>query len=263
MKKLSRLLTLLCCLATTPALADITTGLVLHLPLNESSGTTITDSSPLALSGTWQGSALSTVTGPFSGSTAPSFNGSNNYISFADNANHDFSGSFTFAAWAKTSTVSSLALAAKNDAGFSSGWDMLIDGGAIQAVARPVGLNHNPGTPDFNNNVWRHVAETLTYSGGNVTGRYYLDGALVNTSGTVAWTPTANADQTHIGARRGAIFWNGSLKEVRLYSRALSAGDVAELYTFSPFVPQVIFITRLNRQRSHFDAYGVHLLCPL
>ncbi len=213
---------------------DFTSNLKLLLRLNETSGTSIADTSPLGLTGTWQGTAISTVAGPFAGSTAPSFNGTNNYIAFADSANnHDFIGSWTFAAWAKTSTGSTLALAGKNDVAFSSGWDVLINGGSLNTVCRPVGLNHAPADPNFNDNLWHHVCETLTFSGGAVLGRYYLDGALVHTSGggvPTAWTPVPNVDALHIGARRGAIFWSGALKEVRLYDRALSDTDVLDLF---------------------------------
>ncbi len=223
--------------------ADITTGRVLRLRGNETSGTSIADSSSLLLTGTWQGSAITTGVAPtkFPGQIAPVFNGTNNYISFADNAAHDFVDSCSFAFWAKTSVGdgTTLALAGKNDAGFSSGWDILMSSGALNGVVRgSATLNHSPGTPDFNDDgEWHHVVETFTYSGGSLTGRYYLDGSLVDTSGTVALTFNVNNDAMHIGARRAALFWNGSLKEVWIFNRALAGSDVLELFNYTEPIP--------------------------
>ena len=69
---------------------------------------------------------------------------------------------------------------------------------------------------------WHHVA--ATYDG--TTRRLYLDGVLVNSD-----TPTGhnvpNTNNLRLGSAYGGTFYPGSLDEVRVWSRPLTAAEIA------------------------------------
>ncbi|MEO5913773.1 MAG: LamG-like jellyroll fold domain-containing protein [Luteolibacter sp.] len=74
---------------------------------------------------------------------------------------------------------------------------------------------------------WAHIAVTLT---GN-TGRLYLNGDLVGTNATMTLSPSSlgNATLNYLGRSRYAAdpYLNGALDDFRIYSRALSAGEIS------------------------------------
>ena len=69
---------------------------------------------------------------------------------------------------------------------------------------------------------WYHIV--VTYDG--TEGALYVDGQALR-RGTVDWP--VDPQQGYIG-RWGADYWRGELDDARIYDRALSAGEVAELY---------------------------------
>jgi hypothetical protein len=72
--------------------------------------------------------------------------------------------------------------------------------------------------------VWHHIA--LTYDG--ATARLYADGLEV-ASGAKTWNLVRS--QARIGQQVNDLneFWDGSVDDVRIYSHALSAAEVASL----------------------------------
>jgi hypothetical protein len=216
-------------------MADTTTGLIFRALLNEQSGTAIIDSSGLHANGTLNGT-LATVPSPQPGRTAIQFNGTTNYISFADAADLDLAGSFTISYWAKVTNgafaASSAYIVAKFPvADFANGYSMVITNGAMGTVLFPIGSNYQPGTPDWNNGNWRHIAHVVAYSGGQATTTHYIDGASVSSIGPITWTPAANAGPLIIGDAKAVAVgrYTGALSDVRIYTRALAADDIKSL----------------------------------
>ena len=75
---------------------------------------------------------------------------------------------------------------------------------------------------------WHHVTFTRETTVGE--SRLYTDGIEQNRTNI-----TANMDNVNVallvGMRNGAAHpWNGQIDEVRLYNRALSAGEINKLY---------------------------------
>ena len=91
------------------------------------------------------------------------------------------------------------------------------------------------------NNTWTHIV--ATYNGGSIESsantKIYINGALqtVTTSGSGA-TGVANTLNTDyaIGYRRYAnqFYFDGSIDQVRIFNKALSAGEVTTLYNETP-----------------------------
>lgn len=81
---------------------------------------------------------------------------------------------------------------------------------------------------------WHHVAMTINLSNSVIS--VYLDGNLLNTA---SYSPTFSANQNLFRFGNGYIdggttAWDGILDEMRLYERALSSSEIAQLYNWAP-----------------------------
>ncbi len=97
----------------------------------------------------------------------------------------------------------------------------------INGTYRKAGINLN----SLANNTWYHVVGTFD---GTDT-KFYLDGTLKETV-TAAGTITTTAYPVTIGVNPGVIYqdyFNGSIDEVAIWNRSLTAAEVAELYNRS------------------------------
>lgn len=73
-------------------------------------------------------------------------------------------------------------------------------------------------------NVWKHYAITTTATQSNL----YVNGVLVKT-GVVNWA--GDTASLFFGAYNGQSFYSGRLDDMRLYSSALSATEINDIYT--------------------------------
>lgn len=207
-------------------MVDLTTGLVLRCLLNEPSGTACVDLTGRHANGTYAGS-FSTVAAPYGADVARVFTSGD--ASFADAADLEAVANLTVMFWAKTASVATGWICTKSDAAFTTGFEFGMVGGAGSAVLRPAGLNFQPGTPDFNDDAWHHVAIAIEDLGsGNVRGKYWLDGVATTPGGSIATTPGSNSDVLRIGSRRGTANFGGALYDLWLFSnRLLTDAEVA------------------------------------
>jgi hypothetical protein len=72
--------------------------------------------------------------------------------------------------------------------------------------------------------IWKHYAVTTTATQSNL----YVDGVLVKT-GVVNWA--GDTASLFFGAYNGQSFYTGRLDDMRLYSSALSATEINNIYT--------------------------------
>lgn len=221
------------------------------------SGATITDRGSGGNNGT-----LVNSPGSVAGHTgeALSFNGTNQSINSGHATNLDVT-TFTLACWFKATSVPSAG------SGGGSRWFFGKDTNTGRSFAYGINydFSHNlaalqiqingtnyggssvgAGTAITVDGLWHHA--TLTYDGTNVV--YYLDG--VPDGSAAGATPAATATDLLIGARGYPSFegrFAGSLDEVRIYDRALSASEVTDLYNFTgaPVVSPIRSFTRLSR----------------
>ena len=75
-------------------------------------------------------------------------------------------------------------------------------------------------------NTWHHFV--YTYNG--TTHQLYLDGSEVNKSTTAIDTGTATAMKIGAWAGGNDEFWLGSIDEVRIWNRSLTANEISQLY---------------------------------
>lgn len=212
-------------------------GLVGYWSFNEGSGTIATD---------FSGHGLAMVAHSFDSTSwvpgklgkAVDFDGSVTYLDLAttDTANSslDLTSAFTLSAWIKPHTFPT--------AGF---YQTFIGkgaaGGNYYFEINGSGPNFDCGFGNASDLVdatgyivkpeqWQHVVCTFNDAGDTIA--LYVNGVLVDSSNSITGTPTANNDSLTIGA--ADAFPNqivdASVDEVRIYSRALSASEVAKLY---------------------------------
>ncbi len=224
---------LACCIASQAA-ADVTTGIVGHWKLNETSGTTASDSSGNANNGTYTG-------GPTLGAAAPCYLG----VNFPANGRYVIApASATLNAVGVSNANFSVAFWVKPN-GTTGGWRPLLHKGAVDTQRGP-GLWLNPG----NNRLHFRVSTTSNYNEGTdsvanlPTGswshiacvkegnkwRCYVNGVF-DREVTLSAGTTGNSGPLYVGDDPWYSGSNAQLDDVRIYNRALIAADVAELYS--------------------------------
>jgi hypothetical protein len=144
----------------------------------------------------------------------------------------------TVSAWFATTTASGVrGLVNKYLGGSYNGYNVFFNNGALcawflqsQSTYAYDGTGCTHSTSGLNNGAWHHLAYAVDASGGKL----YVDGMLRS---TVIWTGTPGATTTteplrigrYPGAFGGAEYFEGSVRDVRVYNRALSAAEVQAL----------------------------------
>jgi hypothetical protein len=233
---------LLLSLLATVARADITSGLVLNLTMDDVSGSTAHDSTANHLDGTLVNMPTDNsewVPGLISG--AIQFDGTQ--VQYVTNSGAALNAVitnkvFTLAAWVKASNLSSAsAILAKGTGGGHESFVVDCNGNHWRFFVRnasAAATQLNPATPTTNGN-WTHLV--AVFSQPSAIMQIYVNGSLAanGTPPTTLWT---DAHEMSIGNRQiGTGPYNeppfgGLIDDVRVYSRALSASDIAELFSY-------------------------------
>ena len=214
------------------------TGCAALYHLDETSGTTATDSS-----GNGNTATLTGVPSFTTGKVGPSpkgydFNGSSDYIS-VDLAGDAPTTTGTILCWFKPDVSSQydsiFCLGPASGIPGTGEWRMLIQRAAGQLGFD--GLNANAfDLAALTIGAWHHAV--LTWANTDDI-KVYLNGALVHSS-TIAALAAPAGSTLHIGTRsdkHSAVFWDGSIDEVAVFSRALSAAEVKSIYDYQAPAP--------------------------
>jgi chitodextrinase len=206
-----------------PALVSAQTGPVAAYAMNETSGTTLTDSSGNNNTGTLMNGPVWTAAGKNGG--ALQFDGSNDLVRVNDSSSLDLSAAATFEAWVYPTAA-------------PSGWRTIVqkEADAWFFTASSGGGNQPATGGTFAGNcctvvtavsalaasTWTHVA--ATYDGAQL--RVFINGTQVASTPRTG-TYEVNANPLWIGgnALYGENF-QGRLDDLRIYARALSAAEI-------------------------------------
>lgn len=220
---------------------SLANGLVAYYKLDEKTGTTISDSS-----------GNGATSDAFTGNTAWArgkygyglgFDGNNDVVTIPETTATDIGlagDSYTVSAWFKTTSTFSSArgsLVAKNDGSGAFPFDLYIS-------------TNSPGFQIFDYNTWPEIEDwSMNVSDGvwhNIVGvrdtvtdkiYVYVDGVLHGSTADTTTATMQNNDKVSIGnastSYTGQDF-NGSVDEVRIYNRALSANEIYDLYRYAP-----------------------------
>lgn len=210
-------------------IGDITTGLLGHWKLDETSGTTAAESVSGTYNATMNGGmtgAANTVAGK--DGTALYFDGVNNSISTGSGINLGGSNQATMSVWVKEVTATPpgfRGILYKANSVFEIYTDSA--GRILVFIANNSAFHNAVTSPAYTDwDTWHHIA--ATYDGANV--RIYRDGVQVAISGAETGNLSSSTNTFFIGVLHSGALWRGSMDDVRLYSRALSANDIQALY---------------------------------
>jgi glucose/arabinose dehydrogenase/PKD repeat protein len=196
-------------------------GLVLGLGFEETSGTVVTDASSAKNNGTVNG-ATQTASGRFG--RALSFDGVNDRVDVPDAASLELTNALTLEAWVRpTSSRLHAPVITKETSNYYT--YRLEAGGEVKGI--PEGFISDTAwswedaedTKVLPNGTWSHLA--MTYDGANMT--LYVNGKPVSTR--AAAKPKIDGLKLAIGAYK-TNFYEGLIDEVRIYNRALSAVEI-------------------------------------
>lgn len=164
-------------------------------------------------------------------SNAFSFNGTSSYAEVPDNGLWAFgTNAFTIELWANfaASTGQRAFVGSDTGGGTVNKWIFWLNNGVLQFH-----INGSPGGADFvgttpfspNLSQWYHLA--VARNGTSYV--FYINGAPVSTNTDSRAVPDANAPLT-FGAAEGSLFFAGQLDEISIYNRALTAGDISNIF---------------------------------
>lgn len=193
---------------------------------DEGSGTITKDSSGSDNNGTLGGNPQ-WVNGVFG--KALELNGSTDYVNIPDSNYLDLTTAGTIEVWAKKDTQKSYQMyVTKGIASAGTGYQLMDYSTTGRIVLRWGSDGNNIVTDEVvPTGRWYHIVGV--YNGSYL--KIYLNGAL---SKNVPYTTNAvaNTDPLRIGRRSDAAsyFFDGTIDEVRIYNRALYAGEIQQLY---------------------------------
>ena len=225
----------------TITLADITTGLVAYYPFNGNAN----DESGNGYNGTVTG-AVSISSGKFD--MAYSFDGSGDYIDYGNINNFDRTDSFTISSWVKRGAtgIPHTIVSKRNDSA-GTGYAFYIDSAnkldiifGKTNVSDSIRLN---STLTFTDSNWHHFVITYDGSSSAAGVKLYADGELLATN--TDWDTLTSSMSNSYNFRIGDVSdsggcgcsMNGTIDEVRIYNRVLSASEISTLSGTSGSAP--------------------------
>ena len=204
------------------------TGPSAYWPLDETSGTTMTDASGHGHNGTLTGVTLDSYT--LAGGGAPSFDGINDSANAGSMASIMNAGQFTVSLWMRVATSWSGSGTLIN---FSDTQVFRIarSGGSIVLTS---GANTASASASANTTNWVHVAAVISRPLiGGQSARLYINGANVASANTAPGTFTVT-DTLYIGSTGSGTYFAGGIGHVAVWNRALSASELSAIANAAP-----------------------------
>ena len=220
----------------------VTDGLIGRWSLDEGSGSTAFDTSDNSNDGTASGTSW--AAGQFS--NALDFDGTDDYVDMGAFTATDGLSALTVSAWVNLDTVTggdrTVASKWDNPCGACQSWLLSVENGSPIIQINTTGWAGVYATTDLQTDAWYHLA--ATYDGSDL--RIYVNGVEEASTAKTGNLKTPNRD-LYVGVRfddgTGVGYMDGSIDELRIYNRALTASEVQSLndagaaygqYTYDP-----------------------------
>lgn len=212
------------------AVINVASDLVGWWPLNEGKGAVAYDISGQGHNGTWSGSPYPASGTYYSspgltGSFAGYFDGTDNQVNIGTPSVYQFTGPFTISAW--VDTIASGTILTMQDGG-SNGYTLAINYGVVGFCVYANTKQQCVGGGSYPSSVPAWTYFTAVFDGSYIS--IYANGSLIAVNPAVA--PTASAGPLVLGVAQRGGYSNfvGSMNDIRIYSRALSAGEISSMY---------------------------------
>ena len=218
-------------------------GLILHLPFDEGSGDTVADLSDTGLDGTVHGKAkwVEGIEGE-----AINFDGETAYVNLpASDVLHEAGEQVSFALWFNATVVPEdvpwQKLAYMIGRGHNGDFALILFSGCVKTwiftvdenyLEFPRGAQEGKCVPELavEADRWYHVV--FTYE--DPIAKFYLNGDLVLEGEAGGAIRYIQDEWTQFGGFRGnQQFFNGVIDEIRIYSRALTPAEIAQMWSIS------------------------------
>jgi hypothetical protein len=230
-----------------PVRADITTGLILALAMQEGTGATnLTDASPSPISVTLcaGGQAPAWVAGPPWKTWALDFDGADDCVLVPQATKINDLTAFTVALWFRWDTAGEFGgtFANKRNASTSqNGWRVKPVANAALNFTRHSTVDsmaRNSNTGAFATATWTHFMMTTDGSGTTANVHFYINnvdiastvGYGTSDDGNGTWTTDAAQNLTLGAGPAGESALDGAMCEVYMFNRVLASGDRDQLY---------------------------------
>jgi hypothetical protein len=242
MNRIALIIAALLCMASRHPDRMIRADLVLNCSYNRGDAS---DRSWNATNGTLQGGAVVTA-----GQRHLTLDGSGDFVSHGDSANHSFtdgSGTdrpFSVSLWAFMNDATSFRVLTKTSTVSLSEWAFSTTGGDRLSLALYSGgtttvniVQSSDATVTALEGQWVHLG--ASYSGGETAAsiKLFVNGAQIASTGSVAGTYAGMSNTTaplNVGVLFPAgtpAYANGNADDVRIYNRELSAAEAAAIYS--------------------------------
>jgi Concanavalin A-like lectin/glucanases superfamily len=207
------------------------TNLVAYWKLDEGNSATFYDLTGSANTGALTGGATWTTPSPsigFDDAAGLTFDGSTGYATMGIKNIPKANVTQTISLWAKLSSTTGVQdLVAFVDPADSSGLGIGLNGGSLNVWVAGGQTLVSMAAPSVN--TWHHIAYVYSSSGAG-TDQLYVDGVVNTGGGTTTTHPTFAPTSSYLGTSTGTSgSFKGQLDDVRVYSAALTAAQVAQL----------------------------------
>ena len=165
------------------------------------------------------------------------FDGTGDGIDTGDSSTYDFGlTDFTVSVWADIDTGNRGILGTFTAVGGNQGWALYarVNGGLNLLVYGTAGASDTTKASDITGTGWHHLAGVFTRSGNDITVEFYVDGVSLGTSGPTTVGDISSTANLLIGNFAGVPNYDGSLDDIRIFSSALTAAEVLQLYEGVP-----------------------------
>ena len=181
-----------------------------------------------------------------------SLDGTSAYISVNDQAVLNFTtgSSFSVEAWINPQALagSNWSIASKQNTVSSAGWRMFLNTTSRELMTTLTDGTNSITLMSYNsaaNSSWSHAAFTVDRSGN--TSSLYLNGAVVNSTNISSIGSLRNNEPVRIGGIGSGQYFNGTIDEVALWNRSLSAGEVYNSYAYENSLDRIGLSTKAYR----------------
>ena len=213
--------------------------LKMYLPMNDGSGTAVKDVSTHGNDGTLVNGTAWLPGGRVGGALV--FDGANDKVMLGDNAFDQFGPGITVCMWIRPDApvVSSANLVDKSTDGLEGGWNTYLQGGGDVRLGFYTRYKaFKQGVTNLALGTWHHVCSVWDGAAGDAGIQLYLDGRNETIGGNDAGDATEVDDSAaNIAIGGGAVAsqsFEGAIDEVMMFSRHLTANEIATLHACAP-----------------------------